>query len=293
MGTLLGGLKTFSVLGETALRKRILISLEIPSKDQSYQWVMQWIVQRNNSAAGGKSLFLPQARAWHHRGVETTFARDASGRVSCKFDFVPSTGKHWMRLGGFRFLAVERQRETKMVDLTTGSPFETLTLTTIAWPDGPKLFQDILNEARDVALAKEAGKTVIYKVMGHEWVPFGTPKEIRPFESVVLDGTLSQKIASDVREFLGSKDWYLQRGIPYRRGYLLHGPPGCGKSSFVCALAGLMKYSICVLNLGDPSMTDDRLQHLLAVLPHHCLVLLEDIDQVTRKFEEFENLPTL
>jgi len=22
---------------------------------------------------------------------------------------------------------------------------------------------------------------------------------------------------------------YLDRGIPYRRGYLLHGPPGCGK----------------------------------------------------------------
>merc|ERR1719281_377992 len=44
------------------------------------------------------------------------------------------------------------------------------------------------------------------------------------------------------------------------------------------ALAGRLSYNICVLNLGDPGMTDDRLQHLLAVVPPRCIVLLEDID---------------
>lgn len=34
----------------------------------------------------------------------------------------------------------------------------------------------------------------------------------------------------DVREFLGAEAWYINAGIPYRRGYLLHGPPGTGKS---------------------------------------------------------------
>lgn len=58
----------------------------------------------------------------------------------------------------------------------------------------------------------------------------------------------------------------------------MHGPPGCGKTSYVTALAGQLGYNICVLNLGDPSMTDDRLQHILAVVPPRCLVLLEDID---------------
>eukprot|EP01035_Chromulina_nebulosa_P022647 gene22647-29326_t len=31
------------------------------------------------------------------------------------------------------------------------------------------------------------------------------------------------------------KQWYSDRGIPYRRGYLLHGPPGGGKTSDVDA----------------------------------------------------------
>ena len=50
---------------------------------------------------------------------------------------------------------------------------------------------------------------------------------------------------------------YQDRGIPYRRGYLLHGPPGCGKSSFITALAGELQHSICLLNLSLRGMNDD------------------------------------
>lgn len=53
-------------------------------------------------------------------------------------------------------------------------------------------------------------------------------------------------------------------GIPYRRGYLLYGPPGCGKSSFIQALAGELGYSICILNLNERGLTDDKLMMLLS-----------------------------
>jgi len=106
----------------------------------------------------------------------------------------------------------------------------------------------------------------------------------RPISSVILPLCphtgldQAEAIRQDAQEFLDSEDWYCKRGIPYRRGYLLHGPPGCGKSSYVSALAGRLGYNICVLNLGEPSMTDDRLQHLLAVAPPQSIVLLEDVD---------------
>lgn len=67
-------------------------------------------------------------------------------------------------------------------------------------------------------------------------------------------------------------------GIPYRRGYLLYGPPGTGKSSFIMALAGALDYNICIINLSENIMTDDRLQYLFSVVPERSFILLEDID---------------
>lgn len=75
-------------------------------------------------------------------------------------------------------------------------------------------------------------------------------------------------------------------GIPYRRGYLLHGPPGCGKSSFITALAGELEFGICVLNLSERGLTDDRLNHLLSVAPQQSIILLEDVDAAFASREE-------
>lgn len=57
--------------------------------------------------------------------------------------------------------------------------------------------------------------------------------------------------------------YYIPTDILMFLGYLLFGPPGCGKSSFIMALAGELEYNICVLNLSERGLTDDRLNHLL------------------------------
>ena len=72
-------------------------------------------------------------------------------------------------------------------------------------------------------------------------------------------------------------------GIPYRRGYLLHGPPGSGKSSFIQALAGALNYDICLLNLSERGLHDDKLIHLLSNVVERSIVLIEDIDAAFNK----------
>jgi len=168
-----------------------------------------------------------------------------------------------------------------MIDINSGTPWETVTLTTLG--RSHQIFDELLEEARSKALKKEEGRTVIYTSMGVEWRPFGRPRRRRPLQSVVLVEGMAQRLVQDVQEFCKSQQWYIDRGIPYRRGYLLHGPPGCGKSSFILALAGFLEYNICILNLNERGLSDDRLNLLLSIAPPRSLILLEDIDAAFNK----------
>lgn len=129
-----------------------------------------------------------------------------------------------------------------------------------------------------MALKAHEGKTIMYTAMGSEWRQFGHPRKPRPLKSVVLDKGISEYLLNDCREFIKNPSWYSDRGIPYRRGYLLYGPPGCGKSSYITALAGTLEFGICVLNLSERGLSDDRLNFLLSVVPQQTIILLEDVD---------------
>ncbi|CAZ80307.1 unnamed protein product [Tuber melanosporum] len=266
----------------THLRNQMLVTLEIPSTDKSYDWFLHWMSQNSSSSSSPRSTsksllewmttFRPAPR---HLAVETKYIRHASGGISTDFTLLPGTGRHLLNFRG-NFLRVNRERDAKRVDLQRGTPWELITITTLF--ASRSVFPALLQEARDLAVKLEEGKTIIYTSWSTEWKPFGRPRRKRPLSSVVLKPGLSQELLTDVKSFLNSARWYYDRGIPYRRGYLLYGPPGTGKSSFVQALAGELDYGICLLNLSERGLTDDRLNHLLSNMPERSIALLEDVD---------------
>lgn len=194
VGAVVAGLRKGSQHGLVALRRLALITLEVPSKDKSYHWVLQWITAN--------------ARKAQHISVETTFQQHDTGRISTRYDYVPSPGTHFFQYKN-NWIRVERSRE-KMVDLTTGAPWETVTLTALG--RDRKIFSDLLEEARVMALAKTEGKTVMYIPMGADWRQFGFPRRKRPLDSVILDNGISEKILLDVRDFNSNSKWYMDRG---------------------------------------------------------------------------------
>ncbi|KAI6452442.1 hypothetical protein MCOR15_008950 [Pyricularia oryzae] len=105
-------------------------------------------------------------------------------------------------------------------------------------------------------------------------------RPVRPISIVVLDREQKTAVLSDINEYLQPKTerWYSNRGILLRRGYLFHGPPGTGKTSFSFALAGVFGLEIYVISLIEPQLSDEDLSTLFNGLPRKCIVLLEDID---------------
>lgn len=269
VGAGLAALRRGAQVAQVLFRRNYMVTLEVPCRDKSYQWLLQWITKN--------------AQNTQHLSVETTFEQLETGKISTFFDFVPSIGRHYFQYRG-RWIRVERSREQQQMDIHMGIPFETVTLTTIG--TDKSIYQTILEESRSLALQRHIGKTVMYTAMGHEWREFGHPRKRRPLSSVVLDNGQAERVLSDIRDFVASEKWYEDRGIPFRRGYLLHGPPGCGKTSLITALAGELEYSICVLNLSERGLTDDRLNYLMTVAPSQSLILLEDIDAAFVSREE-------
>lgn len=261
------------------------MDVEISIKDDSYPWFLHWMTlyqQSHNTARtmAAKPGFMDSllqrlTPGMRHLSIQTQKVEHSNGAIHTHFALVPGPGKHVLRYKN-AFIFVNRMREAKSVDLQTGRPWETITLTTLY--SHRHVFEELFTEAHAYAAKAHEGKTTIYNSWGTEWRPFGHPRRKRPLESVVLDEGVKERIVTDVKDFLGSGSWYHDRGIPYRRGYLLYGPPGTGKSSFIQALAGELDYDIAILNLSERGLTDDRLNHLLTIVPNRTLVLLEDVD---------------
>ncbi|KAI0082651.1 mitochondrial chaperone BCS1 [Panus rudis PR-1116 ss-1] len=282
VGVGLSALRQGILLGATALRRRMLVTLEINIKDPAYDWFLAWMAQQSAVVAEQRPRLL-SPQTWlrsHQLSVQTAYEQRKNGSASVGFKLIAGPGTHWLRFRS-AWIQVKREREARSQNLMSGMPWETVTLTTLSRDRA--LFPALLAEARDIALRGQEGKLVIHTPWGIEWKPFGSPRRKRPLNSVVLQEGVAEKIQQDIQAFLQRRQWYADRGIPYRRGYLLHGPPGSGKSSFIQALAGSLSYDICLLNLSERGLADDKLIHLLSNTPERSFVLIEDVDAAFNK----------
>lgn len=94
---------------------------------------------------------------------------------------------------------------------------------------------------------------------------------------------------TDITAWLRSRNRCEKAGLPWRRGWLLWGTPGNGKSSAVKNLAIKHGLNLCSLSLA--SMSDRELSAAWANITHclPCIVLIEDIDDVLRGRENIRD----
>ncbi|KJZ74599.1 hypothetical protein HIM_05949 [Hirsutella minnesotensis 3608] len=192
--------------------------------------------------------------------------------------YTPAFGTHFFWYKGHPLL-FERSTNREQVTFQTSSEREELTIS--CFGRNPRILKELLLEARQLHLKKDERKTLIYRGNLNETYWQRCMSRLnRPFSTVILSESVKRDLLEDATDYLdpATRRWYANRGIPYRRGYLLHGPPGTGKSSLSLALAGYFRMKIYIVSLSSTSATEENISSLFNELPTRCIVLLEDID---------------
>jgi ATPase family associated with various cellular activities (AAA) len=87
-------------------------------------------------------------------------------------------------------------------------------------------------------------------------------------------------LIEEIKRWHMSKEWYKERGIPWKSGWLLYGPPGTGKSALARAMAedeDIPIFSFALAELTNTTFSK-AWKDMLAHAP--CMALIEDIDNV-------------
>jgi len=94
-----------------------------------------------------------------------------------------------------------------------------------------------------------------------------------------------EKLIKKINFFLDNESWYLQHGTPYMFGLLLHGEPGCGKTSTIKAIANMTQRHIVSVPLKNVKTISDLYNALYggkinktSIPMKKRLYVLEDID---------------
>ncbi|KAI1649430.1 BCS1 N terminal-domain-containing protein [Daldinia loculata] len=285
------------------IESHLMSVVDIRTDDEIYNILMAWVAKQRfsrsarrfvaNTNLNSRSWFL-----WYDYDDdedeedidEVTNARKKKGLA-----YTPSFGSHYFWYRG-RLLLFRRTANREQNSFMLVSEREEISIS--CFGRNPWILKDLLLEARQLYLQKDERKTQIYR---GTLKPGSTEptwqrcmsRASRPFSTVILNEKTKQNLIDDVTDYLhpATQRWYANRGIPYRRGYLLYGPPGTGKSSLSLALAGFFKMRIYIVSLSSITANEESLASLFAELPRRCVVLLEDIDTagLTHTREENQN----
>ncbi|KAH9027479.1 hypothetical protein EDB83DRAFT_2508045 [Lactarius deliciosus] len=253
------------------------LTAHFSEEDYPYEWLMLWLSRRpewqrsrefetttNSSSPGFYGYRESDSAFSEEERVDDEF----TGKTRMRVVFQPTSDTthtifyrgHWLR--------VRRGRKS--------NGYEMLSISVVARNNS--ILKQLVLQAKKEYEAEAVHRIQIYFADSYGSWRYTDSRHKRPLSSIVLNPGVKEMLVADAKDFLKSEKWYADRGIPFRRGYLLYGVPGSGKSSLIHALAGELTLDIYVVSLSSSWINDSTLTTLMGRVPSRCIVLLEDLD---------------
>ncbi|KAH0466783.1 hypothetical protein IEQ34_004021 [Dendrobium chrysotoxum] len=136
-------------------------------------------------------------------------------------------------------------------------------------------FSHILERSKEIKAADRQLKITMNQY--DEWHYSIELNHPATFGTLAMDAELKRTIMEDLARFVKRKEYYKRIGKAWKRGYLLFGPPGTGKSSLIAAMANYLRFDIYDLDLKE-LCSNTELKTLLVGMPNKSMLVIEDID---------------
>ena len=150
----------------------------------------------------------------------------------------------------------------------------------------PKQSQGKETEAASVSDDSSVNNKYISRPLKWKREELGQPNDKKSITNLSLSGQVDRALKEAIL-WRDSEIWFKERCIPWKRGWLFHGPPGTGKTAFTRGLGQELNMPIFSFDLATMNNKDfsDSWEDIMAWTP--CIALFEDIDAI---FEKRKNI---
>jgi hypothetical protein len=250
------------------LVERFTYSIEIGYDYRFYPAVVEWINPRISTKTFATTVYNEQLKFFPNNKVKADF-----------------------KIGPYSYSFVASKADKRNTGAMAADDYDTKnTIPSLRFTCRSKAaFERLKKELDSIYTANKDRIVPEMFTVGHYSGWQSSPKVLpRKMDSVFLAPGLKDTIMDDLETHFDIKNKMHRIGLPHHRGYILYGPPGCGKTSVSKALADHYDLNMYTLSLSGVKSDKDFIALIQEMKPQSVL-LIEDIDVFDKVISREQN----